>query len=59
MRGPPSCLLTVWGACDSIARGAMLLGLVDMPDGEELIPFVRLFYQSPSQYWWRDAMGEM
>ena len=44
---------TLLSVCDSIARGAMLRGLVDMPDGEELIPFVRLFYQSPSQYWWR------
>ena len=46
------------GAYDTIARRAMFRGLADLPDGEKLIPFVRLFYDSPSRYWWEDELGE-
>ena len=33
------------GAFDLISRGAMMRGLVDMPDGAKVLPFVRMFPQ--------------
>ena len=42
------------GAYDSISRRAMFRGLMDMVDGEKLVPFVRLFYDSPSMYIWEE-----
>ena len=47
------------GAYDSISRRAMFRGLMDMVDGEKLVPFVRLFYNSPSTYIWEDDVGEV
>ena len=39
----------IW-AYDLISRNAMLRGVVRMVDGEKLIPFIRLFYGSPSTF---------
>ena len=46
------------GAYDSISRNSMLEGLHRMVDGDQMIPFVRLFYGSPSVYLWEDDMGD-
>ena len=45
------------GAFDLISRKAMMEGLLDMPNGDKLLPFVRLFYGSPSTFLWEDEMG--
>ena len=47
------------GAYDSISRNAMFQGVADMVDGEKIIPFIRQFYDSPSQFLWEDDMGEV
>ena len=36
----------------------MFRGVADMPDGDKLIPFVRLFYDRPSTHLWEDETGE-
>ena len=46
------------GAYDSI-RNAMFQGVADMVDGEKIIPFIRQFLDSPSQFLWEDEMGEV
>ena len=46
------------GAYDSISRNSMFEGLYRMVDGDQMIPFVRLFYGSPSVYLWEDDMGD-
>ena len=46
------------GAFDSVSRSAMLSGLLDMEEGERLLPFVRLFYSQPSSYLFDDEVGE-
>ena len=35
----------------------MMQGLVDMPDGVKVLPFVRMFYGTPSQFLWEDELG--
>ena len=45
------------GAFDLIARKAMLEGLVGVAGGEQVLPFVKLFYGSPSEYMWEDENG--
>ena len=35
----------------------MLEGLLRMEDGDQILPFVRCFYGSPSTYLWEDEMG--
>ena len=47
------------GAYDSISRRAMFRGLVDMVDGEKLVPFARLFYDSPLTFIWEDEVGDV
>ena len=37
----------------------MFRGLMDMVDGEKLVPFVRLFHDSPSTYIWEDEVGDI
>ena len=44
------------GAYDHISRNAMLEGLQRMEDGDQLVPFVRCFYGSPSTFLWEDEM---
>ena len=46
------------GAFDSVSRSAMLSGLLDMEEGECLLPFVRLFCSQPSSYLIDDEVGE-
>ena len=45
------------GAFDLVSRNAMLNGLLEMVDGEQLLPFARLFYSQPSTYLWDDDAG--
>ena len=45
------------GAFDLISRSAMMQGLVDMPDGVKVLPFVRMFCGTPSQFLWEDELG--
>ena len=44
-------------AFDLISRKAMLEGLMRVDGGSSALPFVRLFYGSPSEYLWEDATG--
>ena len=46
------------GAYDSISRNNILEGLHRIVDGNQMIPFVWLFYGSPSVYLWEDDMGD-
>ena len=46
------------GAFDMVSRAAMLSGLLDMEEGERLLPFVRMFYSQPSSYLFDDEAGE-
>ena len=45
------------GAYDLISRNAMLEGLLQMDGGDQIIPFVRMFYGAPSTHLWEDEMG--
>ena len=45
------------GAFDLISRNAMLEGLLQMENGDQVLPFVRNFYGRPSTYLWEDEMG--
>ena len=45
------------GAYDLISRNAMLEGLLGMEGGDQILPFVRMFYSGPSTYLWEDEMG--
>ena len=58
---PESTILSIdgIGAYDSICQNAMFRGVADMCDGDKLIPFVRLFYGSPSTYLWEDDSGKV
>ena len=44
-------------AFDLISRGAMMQGLMRVDGGSEAVPFVRMFYGSPSEYLWEDSHG--
>ena len=45
------------GAYDLISRNAMMEGFLRMEDGDQILPFVRMFYGTPSTYLWEDEMG--
>ena len=45
------------GTYDLISRNAMLEGILQMNDGDQIIPFVRMFYSGPSKNLWEDEMG--
>ena len=45
------------GAFDLISRNAMKAGLSHLEEGDKLLPFVRLFYSSPSTFLWEDDVG--
>ena len=45
------------GAFDLISRKAMLEELCKVPGGAEVMPFVLMFYRSPSAYLWEDDCG--
>ena len=55
---PEATVLSIDGisAHDQISRAAMMDGLFSLCGGEA-VPFVRLFYGSPSTYMWEDAEG--
>ena len=42
---------------DLISRNAMMEGLLKMEKGDQIFPFVRCFYGSPSTYLWEDEVG--
>ena len=44
-------------AYDLISRNAMFEGLLRMEGGDQIFPFVRCFYCSPSTYLWEDEVG--
>ena len=46
-------------AFDTMSRKAMLEGLERVVGGSAVLPFVRLFYFSPSAYLWEDEDGEV
>ena len=56
---PEAKILFVDGisAYDLISRRAMLSGLCRVEGGNQVLPFVKFFYGSPSQYWWEDDKG--
>ena len=45
------------GAYDLISKNAMMEGILKMEDGDQILPFVRCFYGSPSTFLWEDEMG--
>ena len=42
------------GAYDTISRRSMLQALAAVPEANQAVPFVRLWYAQPSQYVWHD-----
>ena len=44
-------------AFDLISRKSMLEGLCRTPGGEQVLPFVQMFYGSPSVHLWEDDSG--
>ena len=56
---PEATILSIDGISvyDLISRRAMLPGLCRVDGGSQVLPFVKLFYGSPSQYWWEDDKG--
>ena len=52
-------LLSVDGASafDLISRKSMIKGLLDVPNGDKLLPFVRLLCGSSSTFLWEDELG--
>ncbi len=45
------------GAFDNVSRQAILENLMKLPQGAAALPFVRMFYGSPSLYLWHDQHG--
>ena len=45
------------GAYDLVSRNALFRGVAAMVDGDKLVPFMRLFYWSPSTFLWEDDAG--
>ena len=45
------------GAFDLHSRNAMFSGVVDRVESDKLVPFIRLFYGSPSTFVWEDDAG--
>ena len=56
---PNATILSVDGlsAYDTISRSAMFQGLSKIEGGQSALPFVSMFYGSPSQYLWEDERG--
>ena len=46
------------GAYDHVSRQAMLEALRDVPGACRLLPYVRMWYGSPSTYVWHDSVGQ-
>ena len=47
-----------WGLRFNFEKGDVSWPM-DMVDGEKLVPFVRLFHDSPSTYMWEDDVGDV
>ena len=45
------------GAFDLISKSSLLEGLLRMEDGDQILPFARCLYGSPSTYLWEDELG--
>ena len=45
------------GAFDTMSRQSMLQGLLGVPEANECLPFVQMFYSEPSEYVWHDSGG--
>ena len=58
---PESTVLSIDGisAYDLISRRVMLSTLARVEGGGQVLPFVKLFYDAPSQYWWEDEVQEV
>ena len=56
---PSATILSVdgVGAFDLVSHNAMMEGLLGMEGGDQILPFVRLFYGSPSTFFWEDTTG--
>ena len=56
---PEATVTSIDGFCayDLISREAMLRGLTRVDGGGAALPFVRMFYGSPSEYLWEDEVG--
>ena len=56
---PHTTVLSIDGisAFDMISRRAMLEALQQLPGGEQVLPFVRLFYGRQTTYLWDDDLG--
>ena len=46
------------GAFNSVSLAAMLSGLLDMEEGEQLLPFVRMFYSQSSSFFFDDEAAK-
>ena len=56
---PSTTVISVDGVgAFEVTRSAMLSGLLDMEEGEPLLPCVRMFYSQPSSYLFDDEVGE-
>ena len=53
---PDATVLSIDGvsAFDMVSRLAMLAALRRVPGGDQILPFIRLFYGSQSRYFWED-----
>ena len=47
------------GAYDHVSRASMLQGLLNTPNAQAALPFVRQFYSQPSTYLWTDDTGQV
>ena len=56
---PESTITSIDGisAFDTMSRKAMLEGLAQVPGGSAVLPFVRVFYSSPSAFLWEADEG--
>ncbi len=57
---PELCILSIdgVGAFDHIRRAAMLGKLVTLPTARDALPFVRLSYETRTEYVWADEKGD-
>ena len=47
------------GAHDLLSKNSMLSSPMDMKDGEQLLPFARIFYGDLSTHLWEDEVGDV
>ena len=58
---PRATVMSIDGisAYDLISRRAMLQALDDVAGGSAVVPFVSMFYGTPSHYLWEDSLGRV